>query len=201
MDDLEARTQQELTGIVSILTELTGLPSRWSGRVELVPDAEFKGRKRQMCDIQINAALTAQDERWPTLIHEALHSISAGYNANDFRDYRGWEEGVVEQLQRTFRPTILQRLGVVVPDNVFYAEEESHGFNDYIAALESLRLLLKETSSPDATQLDFYLGLLGLPIKDRPNSILRIFIALPQPQQGVFVAAYSQANSILKLRI
>ena len=59
MDDLEARTQQELTGIVSLLTELTGLPSRWSGRVELVPDAEFKGRKRQMCDIQIDAALAA----------------------------------------------------------------------------------------------------------------------------------------------
>ena len=51
MDDLEARTQQELTAIILILTELTGLPSRWSGRVELVPDAEFKGRKRQVCDV------------------------------------------------------------------------------------------------------------------------------------------------------
>lgn len=201
MDDLEARTHQELTDILSILTELTGLPSRWSGRVELVPDAEFKGRKRQMCDIQIDAGLAAQDKRWPTLIHESMHSISAGYNANDFRDFRGWEEGVAEQLQRMFRPTILQRLGVVLPEVVFYAEEESHGFNDYIAALESLRLLLKETSAPNATQLSFYLGLLGLPIKDRSNSILRIFIALQQPQRGIFIAAYSQANSILKLRI
>ena len=201
MDDLEARTQQELTAIILILTELTGLPSRWSGRVELVPDAEFKGRKRQRCDIQIDAGLAAQDERWPTLIHEALHSISAGYNANDFRDFRGWEEGAVEQLQRMFRPVVLARLGVFLPENAFDAGDEAHSFNDCIAALENLRRLLKETTLPDVTQLDFYLDLLGLPIKERANSILRIFIALEQPQRNVSLAAYSLANSVLKLRI
>ena len=200
MNDLEARTQKELAGIVSILTELTGLPSRWSGRVELVPDAEFKGRTRQMCDIQLDAAFVAQDRRWSTLIHEALHSLSAGYNANDFREYRGWEEGIVEQLQRMCRPVVLSQLGVAISDTVFYAEEESHNFNDYIAALESLRLMLREASLPNVTQLSFYIDLLGRPIKDRPSSVLLIFLALEHPQRGIFIAAFSQANSALRLR-
>ena len=195
MDELEARTQQELKAIIAELTALTDLPSRWSGRVELVPDAEFK---RQMCDIQIDAALAAQDERWPTLIHESLHSISAGYNANDFRNFRGWEEGVVEQLQRLFRPSMLQRMGVVLPAGVFDAVEASHNFNAYIAALEGLRLLL---SKPDVNQQSFYLDLLKLPIKERPDRLVRLCLALEQPQRGVFIAAFSRADALLKTRI
>ena len=198
MDEQEARTQQELSDIIAVLTELTALPSRWSGRVELVPNAEFKGRKRQMCDIQIDAALAAQDERWPTLIHESLHSISAGYNANDFRNFRGWEEGVVEQLQRLFRPDVLQRLGVVLPASVFDAVEASHNFNAYIAALEGLRLLLPK---PDLNQQNFYLDLLKLPIKERPDKLVRLCLALEQPQRGVFIAAFSRADALLKTRI
>ncbi len=200
MDDLQARTQKELADIVSILTELTGLPSRWSGRVELVPDAEFKGRKRQMCDIRIDAALAAQDERWPTLVLESLHSISAGYNANDFRDFRGWEEGVVEKLQQIYRPIILERLGIKIADSTFLAEG-LHNFNAYIAALESLRLLRKDSISPDETPEEFYLGLLRLPIKDRPDVIVGVCFEMQPPQRGVFVAAFSKANSVLKTRI
>ena len=82
MDDSEARTRKELAEIIAVLTGLTGLPPRWSGRVELVPEAEFKGRKRPICDIQIDADLVTQDARWATLIHEALHSISVGYNGS-----------------------------------------------------------------------------------------------------------------------
>ena len=200
MDDLEARTQKELAGIIAVLIELTGLPSRWSGRVELVLEAEFKGRKRPICDIQIDAALATQDARWATLIHEALHSVSAGYNSSDFRQFRGWEEGVVEQVQRMLRPAILGRLGIAIVDNVFHPEEEAHAFNGYIAALESLRLMLKENASSNERQ-EFYLDLLSLPIASRPESILRVSFALEQPQRGVFISAFSQANSILKLRI
>lgn len=200
VDDLEARTQKEVADIVTILTELTGLPSRWSGRVELVPEADFKGRKRPICDIQIDAALVAQETRWATLIHEALHSVSVGYNGNAFRQLRGWEEGVVEQLQRAFRPMILDRLGVMLPDSVFHPEEEAHAFNGYIAVLESLRLMLKEETM-DSTQQSFYLNLLALPLSERPDSILRISFALEQPQRGIFLSAFSRANSVLKLKV
>ena len=200
MDDLEARTQKEIADITAVLTELTGLPSRWSGRVELVLEAEFKGRKRPVCDIQIDADLVTQDARWATLIHEALHSISAGYNSNDFRQYRGWEEGVVEQLQRTLRPAIFDKLGIALASDVFLAEEEAHAFNGYIAALESLRLMLKESTSSNAKQ-DFYLDLLSLPIAERPDSIVRVSFVLEQPQRGVFISAFSRANSILKIKV
>lgn len=168
MDDLEARTQKELADIIAVLTELTGLPSRWSGRVELV--------------------------------QEALHSISVGYNSNDFRQYRRWEEGVVEQLQRMFRPTILGSLGNALANDVFYAEEEAHAFNGYIAALESLRLMLREDASADAKQ-EFYMDLLALPIAGRPDSLLRVSFSLEQPQRGIFISAFSRANSVLKLRV
>jgi len=44
MDELEARTQAELEDVMAVLTEMTGLPSRWSGRVELVPGANFRAK-------------------------------------------------------------------------------------------------------------------------------------------------------------
>ena len=139
MDDLQARTQAELEAIITVLTELTGLPSRWSGQVELVPNADFKGKKRFICDIQINAALANQDARWTTLIHEALHSLSAGYIRDDYQDFQGWEEGVVEQLQRIFRPRVLFRLRVAVNPHVFRRLDAEHGYNKFVAALETLR--------------------------------------------------------------
>ena len=189
MDDLQARTQQELTDIVLILTELTGLPSRWSGRVELVPGAEFKGRKRQMCDIQINAALAAQGERWPTLIHESLHSISAGYSGTDFRTMPGWEEGVVEYLQRRFCPIIFDRLGVAPAD--FAAREERHDYNKYIDQLQLLRQALNDEELP------FFLDLLRMPIGKRPAFVLgqRLFLG---EKRSDFVWLFSVANSVLK---
>jgi len=199
-DDVEARTRQELVDILAALTELTGLPSRWSGRVELVPEAEFKGRKRPICDIQLDADSVTKDSRRATLVHEAIHGISVGYNSSDFRQFRGWEEGVVEQLQRIYRPVVLGRLGISVASEVFHAEEEVHAFNGYIAALESLRLMLKGNASANAKQ-EFYLDLLALPIAARPDGVLRVSFALEPPQRGVFISAFSRSDSILKLRV
>ena len=105
MNEAEARVQQELIAIVDVLSELTGLTSRWSGEVELSQDARAFGRKPISCRIVLNERLADQPVRWRTLIHEALHLFSAGYDSQDYQAWRGWEEGVVEQLQRLFRPT------------------------------------------------------------------------------------------------
>lgn len=189
MEDLQARTQSELTDIIVILTELTGLPSRWSGRVELVPNAEFKGRKRQKCDIEINAGLAAEEERWPTLIHEGLHSTSAGYSGTDFRTMPGWEEGVVEYLQRHFRPIIFDRLRI--PQADFAAREERHEYNKYIDQLQLLR------QSLDHEELPFFLDLLRMPIRKRPAFVLRQGLLLGK-ERSDFVRLFSAANSVLK---
>src|SRR5579864_1594585 len=134
MIDMETQIRDELQSILTIVSDITKLPSRWSGRVELVPNADFKGKKRFQCDIQIDADLAARDARWSTLIHEILHSVSAGYTPDDFQTYRGWEEGVVEQLQRLIRPEVMALLNVSVPEEVFSASEQFHQFNRYIAA-------------------------------------------------------------------
>jgi len=192
MDDVEARTRQELVDILAVLTELTGLPSRWSGRVELVPEADFKGRKRQICDIQIDAALATQDARWATLIHEALHSVSADYNGVDFRTSPGWEEGVVEKLQRMLRPVILTRLSISVDPNTFVPGETQHQYNKYIEALTSLSQAL------NYIEAQFFHDLLKMPIGQRPTFVFGLGNQLPGQKRVDFFRLFSVANSLLK---
>jgi len=45
MNSTEAQAQQEVAQVVRLVEEVTGLTSQWSGQVELVPDAEFLGKK------------------------------------------------------------------------------------------------------------------------------------------------------------
>jgi len=71
----------------------------------------------------------------------------------------------------------------------------------YIAALEGLRLLLSANVSPGVPQQTFYLDLLKLPIRERPDSLIRLCLALEQPQRGIFIAAFSRADAMLKTRI
>jgi len=184
--------EAELQAIAAVLTELTGLPSRWSGHVEFVPEADFKGKKRFTCDIQIDADLAHQEARWSTLIHESLHAVSAGYVGTDYREFPGWEEGVVERLQRLYRPAVLTRLGVLVPDEVFREAEAKHNYNKYIAALEQVRPHL---SLPEE---EFYLRLLRTPIKVRFSLVFGLGNQLSGQQRIAFAHAFSAASAVLK---
>ncbi len=193
MSETETRIQQELTAIVGILTEMTGLTSRWSGDVELSQDVRALGRKPFTCRIVLYEGLAYQPARWRTLIHEAFHSFSAGYNREDYQALRGWEEGVVEQLQRLFRSSVLARLSVTVDAAIFQTIEDDYPFNNYIEALELLRAF--QDARPVET---FYLELLATEIKERPGLVLGKGLQLPQSQQTAFVQLFSRANSILK---
>jgi len=186
MDSTEAQTQQEIEGIVSIVEGLTGLTSRWSGRVELVPGAPYMGQKSFSCHISIRVSLAQEEARWMTFIHEALHSVSVGFVGEDYRNARGWEEGVVEQLQRLFRAEVLDRLGVSVSEAVFTEAEGKHLYNPYIGYLEQFRQLFED--EPE----DFYLDLLRTPINARAARIFaRGSSALTLPR-GVFVRIFSR---------
>ena len=189
---LQDRTETELQEIIAVLTELFRLPSRWSGRVELVPDAGFKGKKRFTCDIQIDAALASQEVRWSTLIHEALHTVSTGYAPTDYRDFPGWEEGVIERLQRLFRPVIFARLGVFVANEVFRSSEEKHNYNKYIRALEQIR------GGVNIPETEFYSGLLRIPIKGRFNHVYGMGRVLTGRDRSESIHILSVANSVLK---
>ncbi len=193
MTEAETRIQQELVAIVDVLSELTGLTSRWSGEVELTQDPRVLGRKPFTCRIVLNERLADQPVRWRTLIHEALHSFSAGYNMTDYQAFLGWEEGVVEQTQRLLRPTILKRLGLQIDGAVFEPVETAYSFNKYIGALERLRGALQR-----ADELAFYIGLLATQIKQRHNLLFGAGNRLPSKQRVVFITIFSEANSVLK---
>lgn len=199
MNSIEGQIQEEIRQILEVVEERTGLPSRWNGHVELVLDADFKGKKRFSCDILIHASLAQQDSRWSTLIHEALHAVSVGYQREDYQQFRGWEEGVVEKLQRLMRPAILTTLGVTIPEERFQASEATHLYNVYIRALEEIRLALEAEVGPDDEQT-FYIALLSTPLRDRPGYVLGLGyqrIALPRAS---FIRAFSAANAILTRR-
>ena len=144
MDEREAEVRAELQGIIAVLQELTGLPSRWSGRVGGWCGSKPKGKKRFTCNMQINAALAEPDARWPTPIRRgAAFSFSAGLRSGRTTSaFRGWEEGVVEQLQRFFRSRVLSRLGATIGPETFRRIDAEHSYNGFIEALETLRLAL-----------------------------------------------------------
>lgn len=190
--DPEVQVRAELEQIMPLVSTLTGLPTRWSGVVEIVETTEFKGKKRFSCDIQIQASLARQEARWSTLIHESLHAHSTGYNGSDYRLYRGWEEGVVEGLQRLLRPAILFHLGVVVPQADLLEADRQHPFNDRVQALEAIRQWLA------VAEIVFYNQLLATPIARRPGETLAQIRRLPMPQQRDALYTYSASNAVLK---
>ena len=48
--------------------------------------------------------------------------------SSDYQEIRGWEEGVVEHLQRLLRPTVLARMQITVPEEVFRLVEDARLF-------------------------------------------------------------------------
>ena len=193
MQDAALQTKRELTAIITALTQITGLTSHWNGEVELSQDPRILGRKPFSCRIIVNARLVDQPARWRTLIHEALHSLSVGYNMTDYQAFLGWEEGVVEQTQRLLRPIVLERLGVQVDSSVFSPIEAAYSFNKYIRAIELFRSVLGRDD-----EREFYLTLLATETKRRHDLIFGLGNRLPGLQRGEFMAIFSKANSILK---
>jgi len=193
VNEAEIQVQQELVSLVEVLGELTGLTSRWSGEVELSQDPRASGRKPFSCRIVLNERLADQPVRWRTLIHEALHSFSAGYNMTDYQACLGWEEGVIEQTQRLLRPVVLERLGLQIDDSIFMSVEAHYSFNKYIRALERIRIALGHEE-----QLRFYLSLLATKIKQRQNYVFGIGNRLTRHERVAFVTVFSEANSVLR---
>lgn len=162
MDDLQAQVVEELGRITTYIEQTTGVSSNWNGLLNFVPvEAGFRGMKPFSCSIQLRVDLATRPTRWRTLIHEAFHAFSAGYNQSDFAQNVGWEEGVVEHLQRLFRPRILAALDVDVDESVFGLVEQTHPFNIYVEQLRRLQQALS------ADKEGFYLDLIAVPIKLR----------------------------------
>ena len=123
------------------------------------------GEKRWGCDIILHSDFVNNPLRWRTLLHEVLHSVSAEMNEQDYRRFRGWEEGTVEWLQRRWRPEVLRLVGVSVPENQFAVAERLWPLNGYLEALQ----VLQEASGLEAEP--FYRDLLRTPLALRPGAV------------------------------
>jgi len=198
METDEARTHREIGKVLEIVCDITGLTSNWNGVLMLVENAEFRGRKPFSCSIEVASDLVQTVDRWPTMIHEALHAVSAGYSSNDYQAFRGWEEGVVEKLQRLIRPIVISRLGISPEESIWQQRENLHPYNDYIDALEEVRKALGIAGDGDERQ--FYIRLLGIPIKDRPGLLLGMGYQRDKLPRTPFVRAFSAASAVLTRR-
>ncbi len=160
--------------------------------MELTDNPYIRGAKPFRCDIVVNAELAERDERWRTLIHEMLHTFSAGYLPLDYISYRGWEEGVVENLQRVLRPTILIELEVAVSGSIFDGAEINHEYAEYVQALDNIRRVIGK--EPKA----FYADLLAVPLRDRQQAVFEAGMRLPATERQMFFRIYSRSNAVLK---
>jgi hypothetical protein len=187
----------ELSEIETALANATGkrLKSNWNRQLELSDDVNIRGEKPFTCMIRVNVARMHQETRWRTLIHEMLHAHSAGYNRMSFDALPGWEEGIVEQLQRLLRAALLSEIGVQVDDALFLDEEQTHPYNVYIAALEAMReLLVGIEESPT----NFYIALLNVPIRERLTWVMQRGKQLLAKQQAGFLKTFALSSAILR---
>lgn len=190
------RIQEELRQIAALLEEITSQESHWNGELHLIQGADFLGKKPFDCRIELDVALADADVRWRTLLHESLHALSSGYNQRDYNAFYGWEEGVVERLQRLLRPTVLSHLGIMEVEAACVRAEAAHPFNPYIVALQQVRAVLGAED-----ELTFFLALLRTPIRDRHAFLLHSGLQIGGEQGKRIIAAVSSARVLLERRL
>lgn len=166
---------EEVRQIIAVVEDLTGLPSRWNGGVLILADASGEAKtvgvlshvsslakKEWSCSITVVESVLSDDRRWRTLLHEALHSVSVGLTKESYERYAPWEEAVVEGLQRLYRPSLLERLGLNIPKDQYAAQEAIWPYNPAVEALERI-----VAERPDVPPQEFLEQMLRTPLPDR----------------------------------
>ena len=125
------------------------------------------------------------------MIHEALHLFSLAYTKQEYMLARGWEEGVVEQLQRLLRQEVFAALKIVVSEEIFTERDVAHEYNRYIRALEGLRELLELDAR------EFYLWLLATPLSERLSAVEAKGDMMPPTQRAQFRRTLMLAQGVL----
>ena len=173
----EETITEEIARVVAEVERMTGLRSRWNGSVTVLDDRTaamfsreaFFARKDWSCAITVLDPVATAPSRWRTLIHEALHSVSVGLTVRSYAQAALWEEAIVENLQRLYRPVLLRSLGVDVPETLFEAEEVNWRFAPALAAMLRISVALAETG---IFETQFLERLLRTPLTDRKATAL-----------------------------
>lgn len=151
-----------LRRIIKEIERLTQLPSQWNQKVEVISERNRAvGGKTFGCLIRLRADMVNTEHGWLTLIHEAFHSFSTERSPDASLSYPGYEEGVVEQLQRLFRQEILDALSVSLSPDTFVDRDTNCAYTVYTDALEAMREALSQDSKA------FYVSLLSTPLEQR----------------------------------
>ena len=189
---MESSLQQEFRSLILELEVALDRPSRWNGKVYLARTISFGGAAHYDGSLSLSESVyTDPDLRWRTMIHEALHTFSPSYSRMEFTAARGWEEGVVEEMQRLIRSQLLSSLHIRVNENVLTRAEENHPYNVYILSLEDLRGHLGDQP------LNFYRSLLATHLPERALMLRRGSILLNEPERQAFLSAWLKAALVL----
>ena len=158
---LHAEALADLRSVIGAVETHTGLTSRWNGSLRVRGlTFSFSGQKHRWCGISVHEnVLLKPAQRWSTMLHEALHSVSAAFLSSGPLD--PWEEAIIEQTQRILRPTILAELGIRISDAELDARDVAHPYNADIDRLEVLRRVLRRETT------EFYLSLLAASATER----------------------------------
>ena len=199
-DTAAERLTNEVQKIIAAVEQRTGLSSRWNGEVVVVDSISalllsrkpFLAKKEWSCRITRLEQIASSDLRWRSLIHEALHSVSAGNREADYVAFIGWEEGVVESLQRLYRPELLKEIGVSIPETVFTEAEQNWAFEPFIVALRRLHAEL-----PNVSEQVFMEMLLKTPLYRRSAEVLA-WGKRDAADPAAFVRVFAQVSSVLR---
>lgn len=184
----QERVLQMVRRVDGPLARRTGTVNNWNGTVHvqrLSPSA--LGAKGWDCSIIVSRDIIGNDAQlWPTINHEMLHALSVGLDRQAYVQFTGWEEGVVEKLQRLLGPRALKAIG-----------EQPHvglgAYDHYIAALEQLRTFLGRSESR------FYLQLLRTPLADREQAVIAMGARLPASKQAQWQRLLVSVLPVLRL--
>ena len=181
LEDLGAgRTiMEEVRQMVAFVEEATGLPSRWNGGLliladgtdeawaaQALPRVSYRAKKEWNCSITVMESVLQDNQRWRTLLHEILHSVSVGLTEPDYQRFRLWEEAVIESLQRLYRPLLFQHLGLILEEEQFQGLEATWRYNSALNALQQIA-----AERPEVLFRDFLEAILRMPLPSRPAFI------------------------------
>jgi hypothetical protein len=145
--DIERQYRQELALLQPVIARRLGLAlenSRWNPEridsVELLFDSNTdNGVFHPDGRIGIHTSLAQSGQRWHAMIHELLHSFSAGGSQSEYGRAKGWEEGIVEHLQRLICRNVLSEIGVEPDETAIFERENTWFFNPYLPPWERIR--------------------------------------------------------------
>ncbi len=184
-----AQLQQIAQRVGAELARITGTVNRWDGTVNLHGTLRGVGQKEWSCSITVlnDPSLLGDPARlWPVLNHEMLHALSTGLTPTAYSTFPGWEEGLVEKLQRMIGPRALMQIG----------EQPCVGnwaYNYHIAELERLRTFLGRAERP------FYLSLIRTPLAEREQLVIDMGSRLRGNKASQWQRLLASALPILRL--